>query len=289
MKDLYAILGVPRTATNDEIKKAYRKLARDKHPDLDPDNPRAANEFKELSAAYELLSDAERRGQYDRGEIDADGNRKNAGRSWSWKSTKSTGGDEKPFDWYFKHRRDKEKAGVKVRGANVNHTLTLDFLNAATGAEHQVGMTNGKRLSVRIPAGVEDGRVLRLKGQGTAGIGGAEPGDALVEISVEPSAVFQRRGLLDIAAEAVVDLDIAILGGKIGAETIHGPVAVTVPAGSNTGSLLRLKGRGIRRSETERGDHYVKLIVKLPDTMDKALEEALKTWAEQMRSAKTKV
>ena len=114
-------------------------------------------------------------------------------------------------------------------------------------------MTNGKRLSVRIPAGVEDGRVLRLKGQGTAGIGGAEPGDALVEISVEPSAVFQRRGLLDIAAEAVVDLDIAILGGKIGSETIHGPVASNGARRFElAGSLLRLKRRGIRPSDTER-------------------------------------
>lgn len=292
MKDLYTILGVPKTADRDAIKKAYRKLARDKHPDLDPDNPWAEDEFKELSAAYDLLSNDVKRGQYDRGEIDGDGNKIKSHRTTNRSRASNHGfsgndaSSERPFDWYFKNRKKRDNGGVKVKGANVTYSLSVEFLEAALGAEKQVSMTNGKRLNVKIPPGTEDGQTLRLKGQGTPGIGGAEPGDALVDINVNPSPLYRRRGL-DITVDAMVDLDVAVLGGKISTKTIHGTVQVTVPTGSNSGSLLRLKGRGIRQSDSKQGDHFVKLLVKLPDHIDAELEKALKAWAERVQKTET--
>ena len=163
-----------------------------------------------------------------------------------------------------------------MRGANVTYTLKVDFLEAAKGVTKRVGMTNGKRLDVHVPQGTEDNRTLRLKGQGIPGIND-EAGDALVTILVDPHPSFRREGN-DIHTEIPVSLPEAVLGGKIEVATIDGPVSVTVPAGSNTGSTLRLKGKGIGGDDARRGDHYVKLHVMLPAGPDKELADFIKTW-----------
>lgn len=293
MKDPYKILGISRGADQDEIKLAYRKLARERHPDSDPGNPWAEEEFKELSSAYNLLSDAESRVRYDRGEIDANGvsrQRKRPAKGGGHKRGAHSGAGN-PFENFFRQRTAREDAGIKVRGANVTYTLAVDFLEAARGITKRVGMTTGKRLDVRVPPGTESGQTLRLKGQGMPGIG-AEAGDALVTIEVEPHALFRREGD-DIHMEMSISLPEAVLGGKVNAPTIDGSVSVKVPAGSNSGAMLRLKGKGIGRSGKERGDQYVKLLVVLPAKPDSELIEFIKKWAPRhaydVRGKKAKV
>ncbi len=272
MRDPYTVLNVVRSAGADEIKKAYRKLARERHPDSDPGNPWAEDEFKELSAAYELLSDENKRAAYDRGEIDADGNRTRRG-------PRPGAGKRNPFENIFRNRAKGKGPGVKVKGADVSYTLRIDFVEAALGATKQVALSNGKRLDVKVPPGIEDGQTLRLKGQGTAGWGGAEAGDAHVEILVDPHPVFRRQGR-DIHLDLAVTLQEAILGGKVETPTIDGKVSVTVPEGSNTGTMLRLRGKGLAENGSGRtGDQYVRLQVVLPSKPDKDLSAFVRKWA----------
>ncbi|HEB79010.1 MAG TPA: hypothetical protein ENI79_00855 [Rhodospirillales bacterium] len=287
MKDPYKILGVSPNVDQDEIKKAYRKLARELHPDSDPKNPWAEDDFKELSAAYDLLSHPEKRAQYDRGEIDASGAKRRRARSRSGPRS----GAKNPFESFFKKRAAREKSGAKAPGANVSYTLKVGFREAVRGVTKRVSMTNGKRLDVRVPPGTKDGQTLRLKGQGMPGIGD-QAGDALVTILVEPDKRFRRQGD-DIHSELAITLPEAVLGGKVEAPTIDGLLSVTVPAGSNTGSMLRLKGKGVARDGKERGDHYVKLQVILPAKPSKELIEFVKKWeakhAYNVRAKKAKV
>ncbi len=271
MKDPYEILGVPRDADTDQLKKAYRRRARALHPDSDPENPRAGEGFKELWAAYDLLSDPVKRARYDGGHIDAGGARRKRRRP----RTASRHGVKNPFEGFFRQRAAKEDAGA--RGANASPTLTVDFLEAAGGVTKRVTMTNGRRLDVHVPAGTDDGQTLRLRGQGMPGIGGGPAGDAHVEIRIRPHPVFARRGA-DIHVEVPVTLQEAVLGGKIEVPTIDGPVWVTVPEDSNTGTTLRLKGKGLAPTGKGRGDQYVRLTVMLPDKPNKALTAFVKRW-----------
>ncbi len=273
MKDPYRILGVPRTATAGEIKKAYRKLAGKHHPDKDPGNPGAEERFKDISAAYDLLSDAKKKKSYDRGEIDLGG-----ARQWPRSRGGPRQGGKNPFDRFFRQRAARDGAGVKVRGADVSYTLKVDFIEAARGVTKNVSMTNGKHLAVRIAPGTRDGQVLRLKQQGMGGIGGGESGNAHVTIQVEPHPVFRRDGD-DIHIDVPVTLSEAVLGAKIEAPTIDGTVSLGVPEGSNTGTSLRLKGKGLARSGKGRGDQYVNLKVVLPKKPDKDLKALVRKWA----------
>ncbi len=273
MKDPYKVLGVGRNTGQDDIKAAYRKLARDLHPDSSPDDPKAEEKFKELSGAYTLLSDPEKRARYNRGEIDAEGNPKYMGSRAGKRAGRS------PFDDFFRGRH-KRGQGLKIKGADIAYTLSVDFLDAARGATKRVSMANGKTLDVIIPPATNDGQTLRLKGQGTQGLGGGPAGDALVEIQVAPHPLFKREGN-NIHIDLPVTLSEAVLGGKVEAPTIDGPVSLTVPAGSNTGTKLRLRGKGLRRSAKKRGDQYVTLQVVLPKKKDKDLEEFVKKWSEQ--------
>lgn len=269
-KTPYRILGVATDATAAEIKSAYRRKAREMHPDLDPDNPWAEEEFKRLSAAYQLLSDKTERARYDRGDIDGDGRRtasarpRSAGRA----ETRSRG-----FEGFFKDR-----AGPDIDGVDVNYGLKVAFLEAARGTQKDIKTTHGATLKVNVPAGTLDGQVLRLKGQGMRGFGKGRDGDAMIEVAVETHPIYKCIGR-DIHTEVPVDLDTAILGGKIQVETIDGMVNVNVPENSNSGGRLRLRGRGLatggRKSE-ERGDHYVTMIVTLPDKPDPELAAFIK-------------
>lgn len=287
--DPYATLGLPSTASLEQIKSAYRRLAREHHPDRKPGDKRAENRFKDVSNAYALLSDPAKRRRYDDGEIDADGNPRHGfggyggrgakGAHDAYKRHASHGGakakkGKSRFSDFFR-----DKPSFKAKGADVSYTLKVSIKDAALGTEKSVRMTTGKTLKVRIPAGTEDGQVLRLKGQGMAGLGGGKTGDALVEILINPDGAFKSEGL-DIHSEELVTLPEALLGGRIEVKTIHGPVLVTVPEGSNTGSRLRLKGKGVHRPGTNmRGDHYVTLTVMLPKDGGDDLKKFVKKWA----------
>jgi DnaJ-class molecular chaperone len=276
MRDLYSILGVSSRASTEDIKKAYRSLARERHPDRDPDNPWAEEDFKQLAQAYDILSDPKTRAQYDRGDIDASGSRRATGRRRpsSPPPRGKSGGDTGSGS-------GSNKAKIKVNGADVEYDLKINFMEAARGCVKHVSMTNGKRLKVNIPAGTADGSLLRLKGQGMPGFGGGSDGDALVAIEVMPDPTF-RREETDILVDLPVSLPEAVLGAKVDAPTIDGPVSVTVPAGSNTGTILRLKGKGLRKGkgeDAERGDQYVTLKVVLPRGGNAELREFVEKWA----------
>ncbi|MBM3566007.1 MAG: J domain-containing protein [Alphaproteobacteria bacterium] len=287
MKDPYSVLGLKRGASAADIKAAYRRLARELHPDRQPGDARAEEAFKRVSAAYTLLADEETRGRYDRGEIDAAGQPK---RPRPQHGGGGHAGRRHPFDRFFRDRAQGGKeggkegnrahAGIKVNGANVDYKLKVGFIDASTGALKNVGMTNGKRLKVTIPPGTRHGQVLRLRGQGMPGLGGGENGDALVEVEVEAHPTFRADGD-DVHAEVSVTLPEALLGGRIQVETVDGPVRVTVPPESNTGTILRLKGKGLPRDDDTRGDHYAILKVILPARFDAELADFVRSWSER--------
>jgi DnaJ-class molecular chaperone len=297
MRDPYEILGVAKNATPDQIKKAYRKLAKKLHPDLNPGKKEIEAQFKEVSGANDLLSDPDKRRRFDAGEIDAAGQERpqrqyyrqyaqsDDGRRYSGDFA---GGDagfgEDLFAEMFARARGGRGGGgaggnFRMPGSDVTYSLDVPFADAAIGARKRLTLPDGKTLDVNIPAGTEDRQMLRLKGQGHPGHGGAPAGDAYIEIHVLPHAHFRRKDN-DIHLDLPITLQEAVLGGKVEVPTVDGKVSVNVPAGSNTGASLRLKGKGIldQRSK-QRGDQYVHLQVILPDDADGTLKEALKDWA----------
>ncbi len=271
MADPYRILGVARGARTEEIKSAYRRLARETHPDHKPGDKIAESRFKDLSNAYALLLDPDKRHKFDAGEIDAHGNHRAPHTSQS--TTKSRRGT--------KGRSSRAHSSIKARGADVTYVLKVSLAEAAMGGEKTVRMTNGKTLKVRIPAKTEDGQTLRLKHQGMSGLGGGPSGDALVEILIETDGAFRADGL-DVYSEEAVSLPEAVLGGRIEVQTLHGPMRVMVPENSNSGTRLRLKGKGLHRGDAkhqECGDHYVTLTLHLPKGGNAALKRFIKKWA----------
>jgi DnaJ-class molecular chaperone len=297
MKDPYEVLGVPKTATADDIRAAFRKLAKKHHPDLNPGDKAAEAKFKEIGQANDLLSDAEKRRRFDAGEIDAAGQempprgfyRDEAGGPTGRKYRRA-GGHESfvdmggVFSEMFGERRGfgggpgVDGGGFDMSGLPVSYTLAVPFLVAARGGKQRVTLPDGRTLDIDVPEGTIDGQTLRLKGQGMPGRDGRPPGDAYVEIRVQPHAFFEARDN-DIHVELPVTVREAVLGSKVRVPTVSGPVMLNVPAGSNTGSSLRLKGRGLLdRKSGERGDQYVKLKVVLPDKPDEKLKEFLEGW-----------
>jgi DnaJ-class molecular chaperone len=287
MKDPYATLGVPRTASAEELKRAYRKLAKKLHPDLNPGNKQVEQQFKEVTAAYELLSDAEKRARFDQGEIDASGAER------GFRYTRRQAGGERPHrpfssaddlfvdDIIADILRSKRGGGSRAaqRGGDATFKLEVPFIEAALGAKKRVTLGAEKTLEITIPAGVETGQTLRLKGQGSAGRNGGDPGDALVELVVQPHPVFTRRDR-DIVSELAVTVPEAVLGATVTAPTLYGAVALKVPAGANSGTKLRLKGKGVAaRGAVPAGDHYVTLRVMLPDPPDGELQRFVASWA----------
>lgn len=288
MKDPYEALGVARTASADEIRKAYRKLAKQSHPDLHPGDKQAEARFKEISAAHDLLGDPDKRARFDRGEIDAEGREPPPRQSWSGAPgagakyhRAESFGDAEDLDELLKEMfgrgARRSGAGFQARGADVSYAMTVSLRDAALGAEKAVTMPDGRTLNIRIPPGVADGQRLRLRGQGMPGLGGGPAGDALVEVAVEPDPRFERRGD-DLHAELPVALHEAVLGAKVPAPTLTGTVMLTVPKGSNTGTVLRVRGKGVARAGAP-GDLYVRLRVVLPDPPDAELETFLGDWS----------
>jgi DnaJ-class molecular chaperone len=295
-EDLYSILGVAKTASAADITKAYRKLAKKLHPDLNPGDKAAEEKFKNIAAAYGIVGDEEKRGRYDRGEIDASGQevpqqryyREYAGgaegaRYRSTSGYEDIGAFSDLFGDLFGERAGAGAGGRRfsMRGQDAQYRLDVDFLDAVNGTKTRITLPDGGTLDVTIPPGVTDGQVLRLRGKGNPGLGEGEPGDALIEIGVRPHPVFKREGN-DIVVEVPITFDEAVLGGKVEVPTIGGRVSATVPPGANTGQTLRLKGRGIK-SKGATGDQLVKLSVVLPERIDDDLKSFAEKWRDSHR------
>lgn len=288
--DPYKELGVARTATQAEIRKAFHKLAKQLHPDANPGDAQAEERFKRVSAAFDLLSDPEKRARYDRGEIDATGaerprqgfyrdfaERPGGARTYSSEGTFSDfeGVDDILASMFG--GRGGRWGTVRMRGEDTVYRLEVDFLDAVNGATRQLTMPDGSELRVNIPAGTRDGQILRLRGKGKPGLGGGPPGDALIEITVRPHPVFTREGD-NIHVELPISLRVAVLGGSIRVPTTTGAVTMKVPRWTNTGRVLRLAGKGVVRSGGGHGDQYVKLKVMLPEKPDPELERLIESW-----------
>jgi len=292
MADLYSVLGVARGASDADVKKAYRKLAKEFHPDRNKDNPKAADRFREVSAAYAILSDPDKRAQYDRGEIDASGQPKapfgfggapgggSGGYEFSGDASdlfselfgRARGG-RGGFGFDFDDLTRRTRSAPK--GADVAYRLSVPFEEAARLEPQRVTLRNGKTVDLKLPAGFENGRQLRLAGQGEAGPGG--PGDALVTLEIAPHRFFTRDGD-HVRLDLPVRLDEAVLGAKVKVPTVDGPVMVGVPAGSTSGRVLRLRGKGFTKADKSRGDQFVTLLVDLPAD-DPELRAFAERWA----------
>jgi DnaJ-class molecular chaperone len=284
--DPYATLGLGRTSNADEIRRAYRKLAKELHPDVRPGDKAAEERFKRATAAFNLLSDPAHKARFDRGEIDADGNERMAfgsrphtqqrARASAGAGPGGPAGAEFDLGDIFSDLFG-SGAGARgysrMRGRDVRFSLDIDFLDAVNGAKRRVSLAEGRTLDVNIPPGVESGQVLRLKGQGGSGVQGGPGGDALVELSVRPHAFFRREGQ-DVHMDLNVSLTEVVEGARVQVPTPSGPVSLTVPAGANSGKLLRLKGKGVGGA----GDQIVRLMVMLPEPVDDDLRKFVKKW-----------
>ena len=298
MADPYSILGVARGADEAAIKKAYRKLAKELHPDRNKDNPKAAEKFSEATRAYDLLSDKDKRARFDRGEIDGDGNpampfgygggqggpRGGGGGRSSGFEFNSEGADFGDiFEGLFGGARRGGGGGFggfgrgappPQKGGNVAYRLAVSFIDAATQAPQRITLQDGKTIDLKLPAGVESGTQMRLSGKGQAGSGGA--GDAIVTIEVKAHPFFERDGD-NVRLNLPVTIKEAIEGAKVKVPTVDGPVMLGIPAGSTSGRTLRLKGKGFVTKAGERGDQLVNLIVDVPAD-DPTLKAFVESW-----------
>ena len=309
MRDPYEVLGVSKGASEAEIKKAFRTLAKKHHPDTKAGDKTSQKKFQEISAAYEIVGDKEKRAKFDAGEIDAAGNAQGFDpRSHGFRGN-PFGGGQNPRD--FVHTWTSEDAGEQAggfraedifadlfggmaggrgrarggarapaRGEDFSVTATVSFEEAARGGERRIVLPNGEQIDVKIPAGLKDGQQIRLKGRGGAGRAGGPAGDVLIQVSVAPHPIFTREGQ-NLKLDLDVTLKEAVLGAKVPVSTLSGTVHLSVPPNSNSGTVLRLKGKGIPARGTgsePAGDLYVRLIVSLPDKPDTELKKFAEGW-----------
>jgi DnaJ-class molecular chaperone len=296
--DPYQELGVSRSASQDDLRKAFRKLAKQHHPDANPGNKTSEEKFKRVTAAFDILGDPEKRAKFDRGELDADGRESHpgfrggpggfGGPGGSGRGGPTMGPDIDLSDIFGDMfgggmgRGPGRGFGGPQRGQDLRARLDIDLEDAILGAKRRIGFSDGRTLDVAIPAGAVDGQTLRLKGQGTPGQKGrdgrqAPAGDALIELSIRPHPVFRREGD-GLVMDLPVSVPDAVLGGKVEAQTPEGPVTLSVPAGSNTGSTLRLKGRGLTTGAGQRGDLLARIVVTLPEKPDPELVKFAEGW-----------
>ncbi len=295
LDDPYQTLGIARSATPDDIRRAYRKLAKQHHPDLNPGNLKSEEAFKRVSAANELLSDADKRARFDRGEIDAGGQEQAqgpsyrdyadnaAGRRYSRGGPEATEWNAEDFDGMFGSifGKGRPRGDGRIRGQDEHYSLTTDFLDAINGAVRRLTLPDGRTLDVKIPVGTTEGQVLRLRGQGGAGQGEGPSGDALITVQVKPHSHFVRSGN-DIRLILPITISEAVLGGPVQVPTPQGPVKMQIPPHSDSGTELRLRGRGVAaHGGHAAGNLYAKLSVVI-GTPDTALEEFLTQWKPQV-------
>jgi DnaJ-class molecular chaperone len=301
-RDPYQELGVSRGASADEIRKAFRKLAKANHPDTNPNNKAAEERFKQVSGAFDILGDAAKKKKFDAGEIDADGRETfrgyagGGGAQGPWGPPPGGGfgrGQQGAYRESFEGvdlgdilgemfggQRGGRAGGPgggfgAQRGGDVRARLEIDLEDAIRGAKRRISFSDGRTIDVTIPKGAQEGQTLRLKGQGSPGRAG--PGDALIELAIAPHPIFRREGEVLVMDVPVTVYD-AVLGGKAEAPTPDGPVTLTIPKGANTGARLRLKGRGLSDPKGHRGDLFARLVVALPDKPDAELEKLAETW-----------
>lgn len=315
MADPYSILGLTRSASEKDIKSAYRKLAKELHPDRNKDNPAASEKFSDATRAYDLLSDKEKRARYDRGEIDMEGNPKSpfGGSGFGgggFRGARPGGGPGGPgaqggfggaeevdlgdlFEGLFGGRGGPDpRAGGSFgggrrpppppprKGADIRYRLRVPFVDAATRKDQRITLADGKTIDLKLPAGVEGGTTMRLKGKGEPAPGGRSglAGDGIVEISIEPHPHYRRDGD-NIRLDVPIGVDEAVRGAKIKVPTVDGPVMLTVKAGMSGGTTMRLKGRGWTKKNGQRGDQLVTLTIRLPEDVE-ALAERLEGWGD---------
>jgi DnaJ-class molecular chaperone len=283
--DPYKALGVPKTATGDAIKQAYRKLVRSSHPDLHPDDAQAEARFKAIAAAYDILKDPATRARFDAGEIDAIGAERPQRPFYrdyadspdnAYQQSRGFGGQGDANDIFAEilRQRARQSAGAGFAGAgqDLRYTLEVGFLEAARGGETRITLPDGQSLAVTLPPGSAEGQTLRLRGKGAPGYGGGPAGDALITLQLRPHPVFQRLGD-DITLVLPISMAEAVLGGKVTTPTIDGPVQLTIPAGASSGRVLRLRGRGVARAGGKAaGDQLVELRIVCPPQPDAALQ-----------------
>ena len=305
MADLYSELGVARGASEAEIKKAYRKLAKELHPDRNQDNPKATDRFGKVTHAYDILTDKNKRAQYDRGEIDEQGNprapfgfgqggprgggrqRGPGGAEWEFNGNEADlsdifegifGGSARRGGGFgnggFAGGGFGGRQAPPQKGADTAYRLAVSFQDAATLKDQRVVLGGGRTIDIKLPKGVEDGTKVRLTGQGQPGPAGA--GDAIVTISITPHRFFTRDGN-DVRLDLPISLDEAVLGAKVKVPTVDGAVMVAVPAGSTSGKVLRLKGKGFHARNGGRGDQLVTLLIDVPAD-DTELKRFVESW-----------
>ncbi|MFL0355235.1 DnaJ C-terminal domain-containing protein [Erythrobacter sp. GH1-10] len=321
MGDPYKTLGVARNASEKDIKSAYRKLAKELHPDRNKDNPQAAEKFSDATKAYDLLSDKDKRAQFDRGEIDAEGNPLNpfAGMGGGFgrgghPGGRPGGGFRDPefggfsaeemdlgdlFEGLFGGGRTRASGNggrrgfgqrppppPKKRGADIQYRLAVPFVDAASGRDQRITLADGKAINLKLPGGVEDGTQMRLKDKGHPGPGGHGDGIVVVEVGTHP---FFRRDGDNIRMDLPITLDEAVRGAKVKCPTVDGPVMLTIKPGTNGGTVMRLAGKGwtkkggkTKDGKPERGDQLVTLEIQLPDDLE-ALDERLGDWVDTAR------
>jgi DnaJ-class molecular chaperone len=303
-RDPYQELGVPRSASADEIRKAFRKLAKANHPDTNPGDKAAEERFKRVSAAFDIIGDAEKKKKFDAGEIDADGRPAYggfAGGQGPW-GHRPAGSYESNFGRGGAYRESFEGVDLgdilgemfgggratgagggrgggfgpfSQRGADVRARLEIDLEDSIRGGKKRIAFSDGRTIDVTIPKGAQEGQTLRLKGQGAPGRAGN--GDAFIELALAPHPIYRREGEVLVMDVPVTVYD-AVLGGKVEAPTPDGPVTLTVPKGANTGSKLRLKGKGLVDGQGRRGDLFARLVVTLPDVVTPELEAFAEEW-----------
>jgi len=307
MRDPYSVLGVAKSASEAEIKKAFRSLAKKHHPDTKGGDETSQKKFQEISAAYEIVGDKEKRAKFDRGEIGADGNPRYDAQGFEGSPFGRGGGPgggqgTRDFHFTWANNQGDTAEGFRAedifsdlfgggggrrrtqarKGEDLDLAVTVSFSEAALGATRRVTLPDGRDVDVRIPTGLRDGQQIRLKGQGSPGANGGPSGDVLLTVSVAPHPYLVRDGN-DLRLDLPITLKEAVLGGKVTVPTLTGQVALTVPPNSNTGAVLRLKGKGVPARGSSAGgeaagDLYVKLVVNLPDKSDQALRDFVTQW-----------
>lgn len=301
--DPYKVLGLDKGASAEAIRKAYKKLVKTAHPDLNPDDPTAEGRFKEIAQAYDILGDPDKRARFDRGEIDASGqetpqrqyyrdfaeagaNPYGAGRGFTGQGFDTDEDLASFFSDYLRRggmgaggargRAQGFEHGIDLPGQDVQYRLEVPFLDAALGGTSRITLPDGQRLEVKIPKGARDGQTIRLRGKGGPGYGKGPAGDAYITLSVADHPLYARDGN-DIRVTLPISIDEAVLGGAVEVPTIHGPVRMTIPAGASSGRTLRLRGKGVESGGTT-GDQFVELKIVLPEKADPDLERAIRDW-----------
>lgn len=299
MRNLYSILGVEQQASDADIKKAYRSLAKELHPDLNKDDKRIADRFKEVSAAYSILGDKSQRSKYDRGEIDENGNDKapnfgggfrpggfgNRNREFDMEDAESVFSEFFRFTGAGKSTRGTrnrrpgssgQQRAPRSKGLDISYEVTVGFEESITGGTRRLTLNDGRSVDIKVPPGIKNGQVIRLSGQGGPGLGAGPKGDALVEVRVATHPYFTRDGN-DIHLELPISIDEAIIGGDIQVPTPRGKLTVRIPRNSSSGTRLRLKGKGVE-AKSGTGNMYVALKIMAPAKRDLELEKAIKEW-----------